>query len=218
MLINFYQELEKNLIGVLELCESVLEEKLLLNIIEYVLINSINYNSFNEEDFYYKLTFLYDYNLLSIETWELKDNNKGLFDKIYKGKRIDYSGFYDKEITRYIEILPQYKFYFIEDDEKTGIISQKHFRLDFSVFLKDYKTNNILKKICIECDGYHFHSEKERMIRDNQRTRKLLNEGNFQTIRYLSDEIYENFDVKSLLDILLDEKYKEFDYNTKFKG
>jgi very-short-patch-repair endonuclease len=114
--------------------------------------------------------------------------------------------------------LPQYKFYFIEDDEKTGIISQKHFRLDFSVFLKDYKTNNILKKICIECDGYHFHSEKERMIRDNQRTRKLLNEGNFQTIRYLSDEIYENFDVKSLLDILLDEKYKEFDYNTKFKG
>jgi hypothetical protein len=228
MLNFFYNKLNENIEKTIELCESPIEIEMLLKIIDYVLINSINYNPSIDDDFCYNLSFIHEINFSKIRIYEgnkseveLKDPEKDGLELIYHGIRIDYSGFYEKEFNRYIEIIPQKKFNYYVDDETYGIpIVQKEFRLDFGVFLKDYKTDEVIKKFCIECDGYEYHSKQDRMIRDNERTRKLLTEGNYHTIRYLGREINEmkSKEIKSLLDILFEEKNKDFDYNTRNKG
>ena len=227
MLNTYNSKLDEEIEKIIELCESPIEIELLLKIIDFVLVNSISSVSSDEKDYCYNLTFLYDSNLISIRIGEnntndieLRDPTKDELEFIYKGIRIDYSGFYDKEFTRYIEILPQKKFYYTEDDELYGLpIVKKEFRLDFGVFLKNHKTDELIKKFCIECDGYEYHSKQDRMIRDNERTRKLLTEGDYHTIRYLGKEINDmkSGGIKNLLDILFIEKNKDFDYNSQFK-
>jgi hypothetical protein len=187
MLNSYNSKLEKKIEKTIELCESPIEIELLLKIIDYVLVNSISSVSSDEKDYCYNLIFLYECNLIRIRIGEnntseieLRDPDKEESETIFRGIRIDYSGFYEKEFTRYIEILPQKKFYYTENDEVYGLpIVNKEFRLDFGVILKNYKTDEVIKKFCIECDGYEYHSQQDRMIRDNQRTRKLLTEGDY---------------------------------------
>ena len=218
---RFFKKIEKTI----ELCESPIEIELLLKIIDYVLVNSISSVSSDEEYYCYNLTFLYDCNLIlerigenNTSNIELRDPDKEVLESVFRGIRIDYSGYYEKEFTRYIEILPQKKFYYTEDDEVYGLpIVKKEFRLDFGVFLKNYKTDEVIKKFCIECDGYEYHSQQDRMIRDNERTRKLITE-DYHTIRYLGKVInnMKSDGIKNLLDILFIEKNKEFDYTKDF--
>lgn len=225
MLNTYNSKLDEKIEKTIELCESPIEIELLLKIIDFVLVNSISSLSSDEKDYCYNLTFLYDCNWISIRIGEkntsnikLRDPNKEEFEIIYEGIRIDYSGYYEKEFSRYIEIIPQKKFSYMEDDEINGLpIVKKEFRLDFGVFLKNYKTDEIIKKFCVECDGYEYHSKEDRMIRDNERTRKLLTEGDYHTIRYLGKEINDmkSEEIKNLLDILFNEKNKDFDYNDK---
>lgn len=207
---NLDEESEK----LIDLCETSIEIELFLKIINFVIKPSFFYNS-DEELKCYKLTILRDINL--DKTGGKKYSDLDLMDYKYLGIRIDYSGFYEKEFLRYIEILPQYKFLYKVEDENLGLpIIVKEFRLDFGVLLKDYKTDKIIKKFCIECDGFEYHSTQERIIRDNQRDRRLLDEGEIHTIRFLGKEINEmkNEDLDKLLDILFIEKNKEFDFNS----
>lgn len=210
-MLNF--NLDKETEKLIELCETPIEIELFLKIMDFVIRPSFFYNS-DEELKCYKLTILRDFNI------DINGNVKyhDIEYKEYKylGIRIDYSGYYEKEFTRYIEIKPQYKFKYKVDDETLGLpIIDKELRLDFMIFLKEYKTDKIIKKFCVECDGYEYHSSQERIIRDNQRDLILLNEGEIHTIRLLGKQITElKFkDIDELLDILFIEKNKEFDYN-----
>jgi hypothetical protein len=211
-MLNF--NLDKETEKLIELCETPIEIELFLKIMDFVIRPSFFYNS-DEKLKCYKLTILRDNNFG--KNFEKKYSDIDWMDYKYLGIRIDYSGYYEKEFTRYIEIKPQYKFNYKVEDETLGIpIIDKELRLDFMIFLKEYKTNKIIKKFCIECDGYEYHSSQERIIRDNQRDLILLNEGEIHTIRLLGKQIIElKFkDIDELLDILFIEKNKEFDYNT----
>ena len=185
MLSHYYSELEKNIQETIDLCESPIEEKLLLNIIEYVLIDS-TITTLHQIERWFRLSFLYD------------KRNEVLTDKII-GIRIDYSGYYQKNLTRYIEIIPQY----IINTNRGG------YRLDFGVFLKSFESDKLLKKFCVECDGYEFHNEREQIIRDNQRDFVLMS-NDFQTIRYLGREINKisGEEISNLLELLLQESLR----------
>lgn len=210
-MLNF--NLDKETEKLIELCETPIEIELFLKIMDFVIRPSFFYNS-DEELKCYKLTILRDFNI------DINDNVKyqdiEYMEYKYLGIRIDYSGYYEKEFTRYIEIKPQYKFNYKVEDETLGLpIIDKELRLDFIIFLKEYKTDKIIKKFCIECDGYEYHSSQEKIIRDNKRDLILLNEGEIHTIRLLGKQITElkSKDIDELLDILFIEKNKEFDYN-----
>lgn len=217
-MLNFYNILEKEIDKLIDLCESPIEIELLLKIIDYVLSESIFYKS-DEESKCFKLTILKDWNKpISLNEEEgITTKNKypdtEFMEYKYFGIRIDYSGHYEKEFSRYIEIKPQHKFYYYEDKDNQPFTIEKNFRLDFGVFLKDYKTDELIKKFCIECDGYKYHSEQEKRIKDNQRTLKLLSEGDYHTLRYLGREINEinSFGIEQLLDILMNEKNIDYE-------
>jgi len=187
MLSRYYSELERNIQETIDLCESPIEEKLLYNIIEYVLSDSIT-TTIHDIERWFRLSFLYT------------KRNGVITDKI-TGVRIDYSGYYEKNLTRYIEIIPQY----IINTNKGG------YRLDFGVFLKSFESDKLLKKFCVECDGYEFHNEREQIISDNQRDLILLS-NDFQTIRFLGKEIntISGEEITNLLEVLLQESTRNF--------
>ena len=102
--INLDNEMEK----LIQLCETPIEEELFSKIIKFVIKSSFFFNT-DIESKCYKLTILREINL-DIETLEEKYSEIEWCEYIYLGVRIDYSGYYEKEFTRYIEIIPQYKF------------------------------------------------------------------------------------------------------------
>ena len=213
--INLDNEMEK----LIQLCETPIEEELFSKIIKFVIKSSFFFNT-DIESKCYKLTILREVNI-DIETLEEKYSEIEWGEYIYLGVRIDYSGYYEKEFTRYIEIIPQYKFIYKVDDDIYGLpIKNKELRLDFGVFLKDYKTDKLIKKFCIECDGYEYHSSQEKIRNDNSRDMLIITEGDFHTIRYLGTQInrMNTGEIDTLLDALFIEKTKEFDYNFYNKG
>lgn len=211
-MLNFNNILEKEVDKLIDLCDSPIEIELLLKIIDYTLTDSIFYNS-DEELKCFKLTILRDWNQPRGHIGEEEITTEYKYPDIepmefkYFGIRIDYSGHYEKEFSRYIEIKPQHKFYY-EDIGNYPNTTNRYFLLDFGVFLKDYKTDKLIKKFCIECDGYKYHSEQEKRIQDNQRTLKLLSEGDYHTLRFLGREINDmnSSGIELLLDILMNEK------------
>lgn len=219
MLNSYNSKLNKKIEKTIELCESPIEIELLLKIIDKVLLDSITSISSDENDWCYNLTFLCDLNVIHLRIGEnntsnieLRDPDKDELDIIYRGIRIDYSGIKDKEFTRYIEIIPQKKFYYMVDDEVNGVpIVEREFRLDFGVLLKNYKTNKLIKQFCIECDGYEYHSSQERIIKDNERD-LILSKNNIHPIRFLGKEINEmnSKKLQSLLDTLFNEVFEKW--------
>jgi hypothetical protein len=88
----------------------------------------------------------------------------------------------------FVEIFPQKQ---VEFENPDNILHTINYRLDFGV----YKYNNIdpktiIKKYCIECDGFEFHNTKEQLKKDNERMRNLLLRHNYTTLRYLGTEIH----------------------------
>ena len=216
-MLNFNNILEKEVDKLIDLCDSPIEIELLLKIIDYTLTDSIFYNS-DEESKCFKLTILRDLNQPRGHIGEEEITTEYKYPDIepmefkYFGIRIDYSGHYEKEFSRYIEIKPQHKFYY-EDIGNYPNTTNRYFLLDFGVFLKDYKTDKLIKKFCIECDGYKYHSEQEKRIQDNQRTLKLLSEGDYHTLRFLGREINDmnSSGIELLLDILMNEKNIDYE-------
>jgi hypothetical protein len=202
MLSGYYSQLEKNIQETIDLCDknSPIEKQFLIKIIDFVLRNSNNNQS------------IFTQNYILIFDNEFVNNDGEVVDLIsYEGNcnpqnfiRIEYCGFQELKFNRFIEIKPQFKVYTKSDNKK-------YFLLDFGVFLYKKGGNQfekeLIKKFCIECDGYEFHSEKEHIIKDNIRNRKIL-EQDIHTIRYLGREINNltDDDIFSLLDILFQEK------------
>jgi hypothetical protein len=208
MLSRYYSEIEKKIQETIDLCDknSPIEKEFLLKIIDFILRNS-NYRQ-----------SIFTQNYILIFGNEFIDNNGKIVEdkdvieftgKLYKKNfiRIEYCGFQEQNFNRYIEIKPQFKVY-----NKSNV--KKYFLLDFGVFLYKKGRNQfekeLIKKFSIECDGYEFHSEKEHIIKDNIRNRKIL-EQDFHTIRYLGREIKDltDDDIFTLLDILFQEKNGE---------
>ena len=202
MLNRYYSELEKKIQETIDLCDknSPIEKEFLLKIIDFVLRNSTN----NQSIFGQNYILIFDCEFVNNDG-EVKSPISEV-EVLYKKPfiKVEYCGFQEQKFNRFIEIKPQFKVY-----NKSN--SNKFFLLDFGVFL--YKKGNnqfekeLIKKFCVECDGYEFHSEKEHIIKDNIRNRKIL-EQDFHTIRYLGREINNltDDDIFSLLDILFQEK------------
>lgn len=208
MLSRYYSELEKQIQETIDLCDknSPIERQFLLKIIDFVLRNSNRSQG------------IFGQNYILIFDYEFVDNDGKVVDdgdvldytgELHKKKfiRIDYCGFEELNFNRFIEIKPQFKV-----QNKSNI--KKYFLLDFGVFLykkgRNQFNKELIKKFSIECDGYEFHSEKEHIIKDNIRNRKIL-EQDFHTIRYLGREIKNltDDDIFTLLDILFQEKKGE---------
>jgi hypothetical protein len=207
MLNRYYTILKNRIENVIELCESPIEEQLLLKITEYVLVNSLeDHSSFRQN---YKLCINSDFVDKNGERWDLERQIEEFNDKYFI--RIFNNGYNNgsKVYDRYIDIKPQHKIFYFEDNNS---INKKYYILDFGVFLYENKTNKLVRTFCIECDGYEFHSTKEHIIRDNSRSRKLLDrENDFTTIRYLGREINEMGDngILDLLNVLFQEKQED---------
>jgi hypothetical protein len=204
MLNRYYTKLKDKIEKVIELCESPIEEQLLLKLTEYVLINSLEDNSQIIQN--YKLCIGSDFIDKNGEWWDLErpveEFNDKYFIRIFNNSYNNGSKVYE----RYIDIKPQHKIYYFEDKNS---INKKYYILDFGVFLYETKTNKLVRTFCIECDGYEFHSTKEHIIKDNSRSRKLLDrENDFTTIRYLGREINEMTDdgILDLLNVIFQEK------------
>jgi hypothetical protein len=92
-----------------------------------------------------------------------------------------------------IEIFPQKKVEFMNPE---NIMHNIRYRLDFGIYKYNFnETENKIKKYCVECDGYDFHSTKDQIKRDNERMRNLLLQNGFITLRYLGTEIHNWDDV-----------------------
>jgi hypothetical protein len=205
MLNRYYTELEKEIKKTINLCDnnSPIEKQFLLKIIDFVLRKSISgdFYSFRQN---YKLTSILEVVNKYGETYDFEDESEESYDRYFI--RIFYSGYNENEFKRYIDIKPQFKVFYI--DKRLNV--EKYFILDFGVFLyKKGWEKDILRKFCIECDGYEFHSKKDHIIKDNKRSRKLLEkENDFTTIRFLGREINDMSDevISDLLDVLFQEK------------
>lgn len=90
----------------------------------------------------------------------------------------------------------------------------KKYRLDFYFVVAYYNSKGKIidtKYYDVECDGYDYHSSKEQIKYDNERTRALQKDG-FEIIRFSGSEIYINSDkcVDDLIKILISKcNYKE---------
>ena len=204
MFSRYYTKLKDKIEKVIELCESPIEEQLLLKITEFVLINSLEDHSQIIQN--YKLCIDSDFVDKNGESWDLERPIEEFSDKFFI--RIFNNGYKNtsKVYDRYIDIKPQHKIFYFEDNNS---INKKYYILDFGVFLYETKTNKLVRTFCIECDGYEFHSTKEHIIKDNSRSRKLLEkENDYTTLRYLGREIKEINDdgILELLNVLFQEK------------
>ncbi len=69
------------------------------------------------------------------------------------------------------------------------------YRLDFGIYKYTLtEPCELIKKYCIECDGFEYHNKIEDIKRDNQRSRDILFINGFTTIRFLGTEIYHHRD------------------------
>lgn len=204
MLGLYYSKLKNEIEKVVELCDSPIEKQLLLKIIEFVLIKSISTLNHIQHGQNFKLYVMDEWVDKNGVIWDL---DKPLEEIIVKHFiRIYYSGYSEKGFDRFIDIKPQHKIFYSENKKS---INERYYILDFGVFLKESRTEKLIRKFCIECDGYEFHSEKEHIIKDNKRSRKLLDkDSDFTTIRYLGREINQISDegISELLTILFQEK------------
>ena len=174
---------EKNISILLDICESEIERIFLLKVIDYIVKRPDRY----------KLSFIFE----EVETFKV-DGKDCVSDKVNIQLPNNFGRISGIKIDDYflgehnIEIFPQKEIKFYEDNFR-----EVNYRLDFGVFVYDRGSNNLIRKICIECDGYEFHSEKHQITRDNEREMNLSFEENYQTIRYLGTQIV-NFEDKNI--------------------
>ncbi len=203
---------------VLSLCDSVIEELMLLQLYNYFQ----NYEKSERDDMSYfaKIEFIED----EIALWDIEPNSKidkkKLKSKVEKynyrydnglyHKNIGFKvGFNDIEwisaeymrenpneavvdsiITRELEIRPQSEI----------IIDGKNYRLDIALILNRIKKGKVIdsRKMALECDGYDYHSSPEQKKNDDIRVRKLKINGYKEVFRYSGSEIYRISDISEI--------------------
>lgn len=175
------EQFKKNIETVLDLCESEIEKIFISKIIEYVVNRPMDF----------AIGFIIDY-----------PDTDEIDGKLYYKEEINYyskgSGvcparlygikIFDFILNNYIDIFPQR---IRESCAFSGELGSKQYRLDFGIYKYKFSEPNIIvKKFCVECDGFEFHNSKEAIKNDNTRMKSLLLLDGYITIRYLGTEIY----------------------------
>lgn len=180
-----------------ELCETPIEFELIIGIVYFIFY----------ETTFYKISFLTEKKLYQKI---LEDEPKLISQRDHNqnkiGIRIEYK---DDFNDKYLDIFPQLElryYYWGEDDYN---LESLKYRLDFGIFLYDKKSKKNIKKFDIECDGYDFHSLREKIIKDNKRDFNIINYFGFFTVRFLGTQImkFDMGDKNKILEGLFDMKY-----------
>lgn len=180
-----------------ELCETPIEFELIVGLIYFIFY----------ETTFYKVSFLTEKKLyqkiLEDEPQLIRYNghNQNMI-----GIRIEYK---DDFNDKYLDIFPQLELKYYYWGESDYNLESLKYRLDFGVFLYDKKSKKILKKFDLECDGYDFHSLKEKIIKDNKRDFDIINLFGFFPVRFLGTQImnFNIIDKNKILEGLFDMKY-----------
>jgi hypothetical protein len=176
------KEFAKQIQIVIDLCESEIEKLFILKIISYIQKRPDRYNwGFIIEDVETKI-------IKDEEVWSSKVNSKLPETAVYLcGIRI-----YNLIYHTHLEIYPQQD---VEFQHIDNFLKTTTYRLDFGVYKFDStKPKEIIKKYCIECDGFEFHSSKNQLKKDNERMRNILLRHNYTSLRYLGTEIFNMSD------------------------
>lgn len=187
-----------------EICDSPIEIELIERIVYFTLLNKEFYNiSFIKKKVVYQKVLEDKPQFINYD----KSNDR------LSGIKIEFK---DEFNSKYIEILPQLEVNYLFWGNNDLNLDYKKYRLDFGVFLFDNPSQTLIRKFDIECDGFEFHSSKEKMINDNNRTHDLLNNFGFYTLRFLGTQIMniKHFQVDKLLETLFDVNYPS---TTSFK-
>jgi len=182
------------------LCESEIEKIFITNLIYYLF--EMKFNITRETDSELNYTFsnftpytvgVFDDNYNNYKSPELFDGD-GTFKLVGIQMNESYSIVVGGEIgvdkikNKYI-FIPQYPV----------SIGDRNYRLDVGLICQHIKNGKIVKEIFIdiECDGFDYHSSKEQLTRDSQRTRKLMNNG-WHVLRYTGSEIVGKQDITDI--------------------
>jgi hypothetical protein len=192
---------------VISFCESPIEEKLLLELLNYFISHKVNgLEEYNPISFVEDWIFLHDKNFVADEEDKSLYNEhiikhkyriKNSFFSKFIGfkttkffnetpnlqikKPINVAGIKYGGITQEIEVYPQYE----------TVIDEKKYRIDIAIILNRKKGDQILEtmKIGLECDGYDYHSSPIQKKNDDIRLRKLKTNGWREIFRYSGKEI-----------------------------
>ncbi len=175
---SIQQSFEKSIQLVLDICESEIEKIFILKILDYILKRPDGYSL----GFVFKEPETEIINGEEVITSEVNFTMPDYFGYL--------CGFRINDLVKdiFFEIFPQKKESFFDSGE---ILKEVSYRLDFAIFkYSNFDSKEILKKYCIECDGFDFHNTKDQIKNDNNRIRNLLLRNGYTTIRYLGTEIY----------------------------
>ena len=168
---------EKSIQLIIDICESEIEKIFLLKIINNILKRPDRYSlSFILVESETKI--VNGIEVVSKVNFQMPDSFGYLC-----GVRIN--NFISKT---FVEIFPQK---IVEFENPDNILHIMSYRLDFGIYkYNSIDPKTIIKKYCIECDGFEFHNTKEQIKKDNERVRNLLLQHSYTTLRYLGTEIH----------------------------
>ena len=175
----------QNLQLVVDICESEIERIFLLKVVDYILKRPDAFSI----GFILKETLTDRINGRDCIVSDMNFTTPSWFGYLC-GVRIN-----NLITNTYIEIFPQEK---VEYRNHENFHETVKYSLDFGMYkYKQGDCTNILKKYCVECDGYDFHNTREQISRDNRRMRNILLIQEYTTLRYLGTEIV-NLDDNSI--------------------
>jgi hypothetical protein len=206
---NHMDDLQYKIDEVLSICDSEIEELMLLQLYDYFQ----NYGKVKTQDIshFSEVKFIEDEIILGDPSDQITENDEArLKNKIKKlNYRFDGMGHHknigfkvehnwvrfdenspfdiDNFITEEFEIYPQ--------SEVT--INETNYRIDIAVILNKIQNGKIIdtRKIALECDGYDYHSSAAQKMNDDKRARKLKINGWKDVFRYSGKEIYQVRDI-----------------------
>jgi hypothetical protein len=213
---NHYNDLKIKLEDVLSMCDSEIEELMLLQLYNYFQ----NFEKRVREDFsrFSEINFIEEELVLEDPDLPISINKKiQLESRIKKHNyRYDYGGYYkyigfkvlenvsegftleeletDPNLTIYDFIYREFHIY----PQFETIVDNVNYRVDIAIILNRLQNGKIIdtRKIALECDGYDYHSSPEQKKNDDIRTRKLKLNGWKEVFRYSGSEIYQIKDMQ----------------------
>lgn len=182
---SIQQTFEKSLQLVTNICESEIEKIFLLKVFDYILKRPDRYS--------------FSFILKEIDTEEI-NGVEAIFAKANFQMPDNFGYLCGIQINNlikstFVEIFPQQNIEFPNPD---NCLQNIKYRLDFGIY--KYLISNpkeVVKKYCVECDGFEFHNTKGQIKKDNERARNLLFVHEYTTLRYLGTEIF-NWDEREI--------------------
>lgn len=174
---------QKNLDGLLSLCESDIEKQLLLQIIFHLECRIEEALEMGEQAVSNSISFIDDvYNGNFIRGIEVDYGLEHNRETARRTLGVNSSG---KTYFHTVRVYPQFEV----------VVNDASYRLDFAFYVekRDLKDDSLheTRKIAIECDGYDYHKDPDKFKNDKKRERALKSVGWRDVVRYSGSEIYE---------------------------